>query len=70
MAYKNIRTDLTLLIEWIAVKAVDRAGVDAIIDLEQGHTDAIHIAPRQRPETSVGIAILRTNAGMHHEGAH
>lgn len=59
----------TYFVEVIPRLEIDRPGVDAGIRFEKRHPDAIEIAVDERPETAVGIAILRADARVQHERA-
>ena len=56
-----------LSVKLITVITIDRPRINTVIDLEQRHPDVLFVAARECPETTVSIAILGTNAGMHHE---
>jgi hypothetical protein len=48
---------------------IHRARVDAFIDSQQRHANALMIAIDQGPETTMGVAILRADTRMQHKRA-
>src|SRR2546423_1429769 len=58
-----------LLVVRIREVTEDRPRVDAAVDAQQRHPDALEVVVRERPEAAVRVAVFRTNAGMSDEGA-
>ena len=56
-------------IEAAAVIAIDGAGIDTLVDLQQCHADSLRIVVRQCPEASVRVSILGADSRVHHERA-
>jgi hypothetical protein len=53
----------------ISVVTKRRSGIDSLVDPEQGHAHFVHVAIGQRPKTSMSIAVLGTNSGVHDNGS-
>lgn len=57
------------LVKVTAVVAEDRPGINAGVDTEESHSDALQVAPFESPETSMSVAVFRTDARVHDKGA-
>ena len=53
------------LIEVATVEAIDGAGIDPFVDLQQRHADVRSVILSECPEAAVRVPILRTDAGVH-----
>src|SRR5436309_15098529 len=65
----NDRVRLLDLVEVVGAVQKNRTRVDSRIDAQQRHADAVEIAPRQRPEAAVRVAVLGADAWMQDERA-
>ena len=63
----NSDVRLAQRIEGVAVVAVYRTGIDAVIDRKKRHASIAGVVRSERPETTVRVAVLRTNARVQHE---
>src|SRR5262249_44406061 len=64
-AMLNFDVRLDRFVEITCVVTIDSAGVDAAIDAQERHTYVFIVILRERPETTMGVPILRTDSGMH-----
>ena len=56
-------------VERVAVVAIDRSRVDAVIDRKKRHARIAGVVRGERPETAVRVAVLWADPGMQYESA-